>query len=723
MRAARFVFAVAAMCLALSAAYSAQQARDTRAEVALQAAIKIETIDGDLKAAIAAYNKVVATYESNRPVAAKALVRMAQCYEKLGAAEVKEARAAYGRVVRDYADQAEIVAQARARLAALGGPIPTALTTRRLENPPADTPMGAVSPDGRYLSFWDWRTGDLAVRELETGQDRQLTDESTEGKAGSAVHQIAGESTWSSDGKQIAYTWHLSESAAVRAELRIVGLDGGKPRVLSRDAGTRGMSGLAWSPDGKHIAASVYPQNGSARMEVFSTADNSSRTLRDLKREISSTKRFSPDSRYIAYDRGPDEMSPERDIFLMSVDTGQDTPLIRHPADDYLLGWSPDGKWIVFASDRTGTLGLWVVGVSGAKTQGEPQLVRPGIDPILPIGLTRAGTLYYGVVRAAEDVYLADLDPATGRVTGPPRKAIEQFEGGNFSPSYSRDGKYLAYVSRRGNYPYPTNRGNALCIRSLDTGQERVFYREIWRLGLGYIGGPRWSPDGRFITFGGAEGMSITVAYRIDLQTGEITRILRCGPDEQLTGAAYGADGKHFFGRRNSKKGFAQIVVQDLESGEAREQYRVDGETGIDVALSPDGRWLSFVNTGWGAERSLRIMPASGGDVREVWSFGKTKQGMPTITHTWTPDGRYILFGAPDPSDLPGYDLWRVPVDGGKPEKVGLQRRWGIWRPTVRPDGRQLAFAGRGGASTDSELWAMENFLPKAAAAPTLKVR
>ena len=122
MRSARIVFAAAVMCLALSAAFAAQQARDTRAEVALQAAIKIETIDGDLKAAIEAYKKVAATYGSDRAVAAKALVRAGQCYEKLGEAQAKEARATYGRVVRDYADQAEIVAQARARLAALGGP-------------------------------------------------------------------------------------------------------------------------------------------------------------------------------------------------------------------------------------------------------------------------------------------------------------------------------------------------------------------------------------------------------------------------------------------------------------------------------------------------------------------------------------------------------------------------------------------------------------------------
>jgi hypothetical protein len=53
-----------------------------------------------------------------------------------------------------------------------------------------------------------------------------------------------------------------------------------------------------------------------------------------------------------------------------------------------------------------------------------------------------------------------------------------------------------------------------------------------------------------------------------------------------------------------------------------------------------------------------------------------------------------------------------VPVEGGTPEKLGLQKMWGIFNLTIRPDGRQLAFAGRGGASTDSELWVLENFLP-----------
>ena len=71
MRTARSVFAAAAIVLALAAVASARQAAGNRAEVALQAAVKMETIDGDLKAAIEAYHKVAATYATDRAVAAR----------------------------------------------------------------------------------------------------------------------------------------------------------------------------------------------------------------------------------------------------------------------------------------------------------------------------------------------------------------------------------------------------------------------------------------------------------------------------------------------------------------------------------------------------------------------------------------------------------------------------------------------------------------------------
>src|SRR5216684_2238642 len=82
-------------------------------ESMLGAALHQEEVQGDLKGAIAGYQKVVAAPGVSRKIAAEALVRMGQCYEKLGDTE---SRKIYERVVREYADQKEAVAAARARM-------------------------------------------------------------------------------------------------------------------------------------------------------------------------------------------------------------------------------------------------------------------------------------------------------------------------------------------------------------------------------------------------------------------------------------------------------------------------------------------------------------------------------------------------------------------------------------------------------------------------------
>jgi Tol biopolymer transport system component len=698
----------AVLCAGFLLAGSPAPQKSERPEVMLEAANKRELIDGDLKGAIAQYQKILNTRGISRAVAAKALLHLGQCQEKLGDAE---ARKAYERLVMEFADQAEPARAARVRLAALASPSPTTLTVRRLENSPADV-VGAPSPDGRYLSFVKWNSGDLTVRDLQTGKDRRLTTEGTLGGDDAAhfppVLQEAEYSTWSPDSRQLAYVWYFGNRMT---DLRVVGLDGGKPRVLSHHENGERLECRDWSPDGKQILAVLQPAAGQPQVVLVSVADGSRRVLRPGGGE---DVRFSPDGRFVVYSARPDEAGPERDVFLLSVNTGQVTPLIQHPADDFLLGWSADGKWIAFASDRTGAIGLWIVGVADGRTQGAPRLVKAGIGRVLPMGLTREGALYYGVVTATEDVYVADLDPKTGNVIGSPRKAIEHHEGGNYSPSYSPDGEYMAYVSKRGSDPYPTGFGNTLCIRSLKTGQEREFYREIWRLGLRSIRGFRWTSDSRFITFGGTGTTSAISEYRIDLKTSEITRIFQYGADDELLNKVSSDDGRYSFdalGDRNSNT--SRIVVRDLNSGEQRELYRFPRlERFITLALSPDGQWLSFMNAGWGGVRSLRIIPVSGGDAREVWSF-ETRGGMPGGNQIWTPDGRFILFCVPSPNDLMLRELWRVPAEGGKPEKIGLDHRWGINSLTVHPGGRQIAFSGRGGHLTDNEVWVVENFLPE----------
>ena len=156
------------LCATLSAGYLASQAKNNKAEVALQAAIKTETVDGNLRGAIEQYKKIAALPGAGRATVATALLRMGQCYEKLGAADTREARKAYEQVVREYADQAGIVTQARVRLAALGGP-GGGLVTRRVL-PDASGVRGVLTADGKYISHIDRDTGDIVQFEVASGQ-------------------------------------------------------------------------------------------------------------------------------------------------------------------------------------------------------------------------------------------------------------------------------------------------------------------------------------------------------------------------------------------------------------------------------------------------------------------------------------------------------------------------------------------------------------------------
>src|SRR5262245_65578174 len=70
-----------------------------QADTTIQKAIRKETIEGDLKGAIELYRQAVRQAGKDRAIAAKALVHIGECFEKLGDAE---ARKAFEQVVRDY---------------------------------------------------------------------------------------------------------------------------------------------------------------------------------------------------------------------------------------------------------------------------------------------------------------------------------------------------------------------------------------------------------------------------------------------------------------------------------------------------------------------------------------------------------------------------------------------------------------------------------------------
>ncbi|MBE0711439.1 MAG: PD40 domain-containing protein, partial [Candidatus Aminicenantes bacterium] len=124
------------------------------------------------------------------------------------------------------------------------------------------------------------------------------------------------------------------------------------------------------------------------------------------------------------------------------------------------------------------------------------------------------------------------------------------------------------------------------------------------------------------------------------------------------------------------------------------------------IAVSPDGKWLALVNEL--GNKSLRIMPASGGEPREIHSFEHRDT---VITPAWSADGRSIYVPKLRDPQKNTWDIFRVPLDGGDVVKIDVGLLW-VRYLTVSPDDQNIAFSSPGTGPRQREVWVMENFLP-----------
>ena len=387
----------AALLTVFLAAFLAAGQKNDQAELALKAAIKTETVDGNLKGAIEQYQKIAAQPGAGRATVATALLRMGQCYEKLGEAQAKDARAAYERVVREFGDQAEAAKVARERLSALtagggGAAGRTEMAIRRVWAG-RDYPV-SISPDGRYMVLIVLGTSgglitggyDLWLRDIQSGEQRKIN--------GEASLSLAEPALISPDGKWIAYGCEVENGF----ELRVSALDGSSMRVLvPRQKGPTLMVLRAWMPDSRRLLAISFGLKSTSYQRHFISVPDGA--VRDFGQPVPDSGLIpsppyygygicpSPDGRHIAY-------TLKRDIYIYDTSTEQDSVLVQSPAANCMTGWTPDGSAIVFLSDRSGTNDLFLLGIENGRPLGDPQLLRRDFGANRHLFLTRGGRLF-----------------------------------------------------------------------------------------------------------------------------------------------------------------------------------------------------------------------------------------------------------------------------------------------------------------------------------------
>ena len=663
-----------------------------------QKALAKERGEGNLEEAIALYQKVIEE-SKDESLSAKAQFRIGICYEKLGR---EEAQKAFQKVIDNYPAQIETVKEAREKLTLL-------LKARNFLADGKETPQirrvwegsereklryGSISPDGRYLSFIDWNN-DLSLYEIDTGEILSLTNKGS----GDNSNDFALTSVWSPDSRQIAYDWYVGEE---NVEIRVVGLDGSKPRVLYRGAWAEVLD---WSPDKKDLLAWVEGKDKIYQMAIISISDGS---VRSLKAKTANKwplgMEFSHDGKYIVYDFPQDEKTTKRDIFLISRNGGRDLPLIKHPADERIIGWTPDGKHLIFGSDRTGSFDAWIVPVVDGAIQGNPQLVKPDISSILPLGFTEKGSFFYVLPRRVMfDIYVSEIDPLSGDISIPQVKYIKRFEGTNYFPRYSPNGRFLTYVSEN---RIERKSSPVICIRSLESEEVREF-----PVNLRQTNWPIWSPDGRYLLVSGGRKL-----YSIDTRDGAVSLLVSDETEAPLVltpwtrmKGEWTSDGRGiFYVITDSQTDISRVVYRNLEDGSEKDLYRaVPGER-LWMSVSPEGQEIAVMELAADRKtRTLKVIPANEQKPSKLCTFKDDSIQFPAMG--WTPDSKYIYFSRIIGEDAPT-SVWRIEASGGEPQRLGSPSA-GLISLSFHPDGKRVVFSGYTIGKSD-ELWVMENFLP-----------
>lgn len=703
---------VAVAWLSLTLAAAPPQAGQADADVALKAAMHKELVDGDLAGAIDEYKRLAARPGVSRAVAAKALLQMAQSYEKLGS---PEARGAYERVSRDYVDQRAMADEARTRLAALVRPVTaTASPARRLLIDHRATPPFYLKQtrDGRSGVRYNEQQRGFELIDIATRATRRLT---TEGPAASEAG--VGQELLSNDGRQLAavvrlYATGSAEAIAPRPvsriELRLFEVGGrGAGRVLGTwnpDVLNRfGVRTFAWSPRNDRIWLWIMNRDESAQI-VSVDLSGKLETLKTLKwRDHSQHPSLSPDGRFVTYHDVTDRQSLS-DIYVLATD-GSREQRIEHAANDNKPMFMPDGSGVVFESDRRGVRDLWFVPIADGRPSGPARLVWRDVGAFGQVeSFADNGALSYYFASNDFATYTVPLDfegtrPAIGERTRLDPVLNEM----NTGPAFSPDGRYLLHFRAR---------GLRIVIRELANGRQR----EI-PLGaqLGLYATADWCTAGDVAIVSGYVNGSGYTAYAVNVNDASV---LRLPLDAPLSTVCVGDRDIVYVRWGNNKVN--TVIRRSLDSG--RESMLFTGDV-RSIARSKDGTRLAFVIHEASGARLVTMPPEGGSVSSDLMKAGYVAEGqVPLIQNvTWMPDDRRLLVvrvddefaGAKEWVQRPLW-VWDVPVDGSPARRLGLLPLSkidgyfaGLPSISVHPDGKQLAYQSHEGYV--EQTWSIDN--------------
>ena len=687
MRSKRFVW----VFLALVLAFVSQGSMQKSAEQLYQEGLYAEEVEGDLQKAIQIYTQIIEKFAEKKEIAADAQLHIGLCYEKLGKTEAIKA---YEQVLKNYAGQAKQVAAARERLAALKTEAPSEVSSLKILEGPDASQARMISPDGTKVLFTrdDFKGQNIYVYDLSSKKLDTITHYTwAKGDLG------VSHARWSPDGKEIVFR-RFSPGNKGPVEMAVTNLEG-KARVLYRAENMQeGFPyPLVWLADGSAILTGFFNPDETETLGLIPLSGGSFKALHTTNGNVGLFQQnadASPDGRFIVFnDKNP---QGKYDIYIIGKDGASLQVLSDHPADEGSPRWSPDGKHIVFSSLRYGRRALWGIAVKDGKPAGEPFFIKEGNFDLL--NWTKHG-LAHKKSLLAQDIFTVSIDPDSLELKGKPRQIEYTPTGGNVCPSWSPDGKYLAFVSFD-----RISGGQKIVVLSAAGGEPQEFPNAAKNKAPLAIHDLRWLPDGSGLSLSDFTGQGKEqTLHQLDLETGEWKAWPI--PVETWTRTEWSRDGKSFLYLR---QGFVHdepgIIERNPETGVERYVYKPVGKGGgvmRSLRFSRDYTKLVFTE----GNARIKIIDIKTG---EHWDVSSEYSGSLTLS----PDGEHIIVTGSRNKLGFSTAMFLLSVTDGSARKLDLDFPEGttFLNPSWSPDGKQIAFMAQ---SQILELFLMKNVITK----------
>ena len=484
-------------------------------------------------------------------------------------------------------------------------PLPS--VQNRLTDLPGIETQPSLAPAGDFFVYVKTERGNLDIfRQRTGGKAVNLTAESPADDY---------EPAFSPDGNFIAF-----RSERDGGGLFLMGATGESVRRLT-DAGYD----PAWSPDGKEIVYATAPGDdprewvGHGRLWRIEAANPiRRRRVADLDAVQPS---WSPGGKRIAFWSA--SASGQRSVWTIPAAGGEPVQVTDDLFYNWSPAWSPDGRYLFFASDRKGSMNLWRVRIDEetGEVEGEPEPVTTSSQWNGPLGVSKGdGRIVYSARDERSGLEKVAFDPAGLSAVGTP-VPIAEVARATYLGGVSPDGRWILSSST-------APQEDLFLVKPDGSGQVQLTYD------LAKDRGPVWMRDGRILFFSNRSGSWEAWAIHADgsnlvqLSQSEKTGIYHpiTSPDGRWMACGYGFTGTALL---DLSRPFPQRISQVLPPPGP-------GKSFFPNSWSPDGERLLGTSSNLGADPEIFLFSLSSRTYERLADHGDKP--------IWMRDNRRVLY-------------------------------------------------------------------------------